>query len=332
MTAVAPPLLEVGALETRFSTDAGLVHAVDGLSFSVNRGDTLALVGESGCGKSVTALSILRLVPDPPGRVTGGEILFEGHDLLKLSGREMRRIRGGEISMIFQDPMTSLNPVLTVGDQISEAIRTHERCTHRSAWRRCVELLDLVRIPDPHRRVHDYPHRLSGGMRQRVMIAMAVACAPKLLIADEPTTALDVTIQAQVLGLLDRLKRELGMTVLLITHDLGVVAEWANRVVVMYAGNKAEEGPVDNLFEQPLHPYTEGLLEAIPHAGRLHYTKAPLHEISGTVPTLIAPAARCRFAERCAKAIDICHRQAPGPFRPATGREVSCFVAERDLA
>ena len=226
MTAVAPPLLEVKALETRFSTDAGLVHAVDGLSFSVNRGDTLALVGESGCGKSVTALSILRLVPDPPGRVTGGEVLFEGHDLFELSRRDMRRIRGGEISMIFQDPMTSLNPVLTVGDQISEAIRTHERVTLRSAWRRCVDLLDLVRIPDPHRRVHDYPHRLSGGMRQRVMIAMAIACAPKLLIADEPTTALDVTIQAQVLGLLDRLKRDLGMTVLLITHDLGVVAEW----------------------------------------------------------------------------------------------------------
>ena len=245
---------------------------MDGLSFAVKKGDNLALVGESGCGKSVTALSILRLVPDPPGRVAGGEILFEGHDLLKLSGREMRRIRGGEISMIFQDPMTSLNPVLTVGDQISEAIRTHERGTHRSVWRRCVELLDLVRIPDPHRRVHDYPHRLSGGMRQRVMIAMAVACAPKLLIADEPTTALDVTIQAQVLGLLDRLKRELGMTVLLITHDLGVVAEWANRVVVMYAGNKVEEGPVDNLFEQPLHPYTEGLLEAIParRAASLH--------------------------------------------------------------
>ena len=332
MSGGAPPLLDVRALETRFSTDAGPVHAVDGLSFSVNKGDSLALVGESGCGKSVTALSILRLVPDPPGRVAGGEILFDGHDLLKLSGREMRRIRGGEISMIFQDPMTSLNPVLTVGDQISEAIRTHERGTHRSAWRRCVELLDLVRIPDPHRRVHDYPHRLSGGMRQRVMIAMAVACAPKLLIADEPTTALDVTIQAQVLGLLDRLKRELGMTVMLITHDLGVVAEWANRVVVMYAGNKVEEGPVDDLFEQPLHPYTEGLLEAIPHGGRFHYTKAPLNEISGTVPTLIAPAARCRFAERCAKSIDICHRQAPAPFRPATGREVSCFVVERELA
>ncbi len=332
MSGVAPPLLEVRALETRFSTEAGLVHAVDGLSFSVNKGDSLALVGESGCGKSVTALSILRLVPDPPGRVAGGEILFEGYDLLKLSRRDMRRIRGGEMSMIFQDPMTSLNPVLTIGDQISEAIRTHESVSRRSAWRRCVELLELVRIPDPHRRVHDYPHRLSGGMRQRAMIAMAVACAPKLLIADEPTTALDVTIQAQVLGLLDRLKRELGMTVLLITHDLGVVAEWANRVVVMYAGNKVEEGRVDELFAQPLHPYTQGLLGAIPQAGRVHYTNARLHEISGTVPNLIDPPARCRFAERCAKAIDICHREYPAPFRPAAGREVSCFVAERDLA
>ena len=332
MNGVAPPLIEVRALETRFSTEAGLVHAVDGLSFAVNKGDSLALVGESGCGKSVTALSILRLVPDPPGRVAGGEILFEGHDLLKLSRRDMRHIRGGEISMIFQDPMTSLNPVLTIGDQISEALRTHEAVSRRSAWRRCVELLELVRIPDPHRRVHDYPHRLSGGMRQRAMIAMAVACAPKLLIADEPTTALDVTIQAQVLGLLDRLKRELGMTVLLITHDLGVVAEWANRVVVMYAGNKVEEGRVDELFAQPLHPYTQGLLGAIPQAGQVHYTNAQLHEISGTVPNLIDPPARCRFAERCAKAIDICHRECPVPFRPVAGREVSCFVAERDLA
>jgi len=333
MTTKPSPVLEVRALETCFSTDAGTVHAVDDLTFSIDKGDTLALVGESGCGKSVTALSILRLVPDPPGRIVGGEIMFKGRDLLRLSSREMRRIRGNAISMVFQDPMTSLNPVFTIGDQISEAIRTHESVSRREAWRRSVELLELVRMPDPHRRVHDYPHRLSGGMRQRVMMAMAVACGPELLIADEPTTALDVTIQAQVLTLLDRLKREFGMTVLLITHDLGVVAEWANRVVVMYAGRKVEEARVAELFARPLHPYTEGLMGAIPHTDRdLHYTDAPLREIPGTVPTLINVPPGCRFADRCPKVIDTCRREDPRPFRPTPVREVSCFVAERELA
>ena len=333
MTTKPSPVLEVRALETCFFTDAGTVGAVDGLTFSIDKGDTLALVGESGCGKSVTALSVLGLVPDPPGRIVGGEIVFEGRDLLQLPAREMRRIRGNAISMVFQDPMTSLNPVFTIGDQISEAIRTHGSVSRREAWRRSVELLDLVRMPDPHRRVHDYPHRLSGGMRQRVMMAMAVACGPKILIADEPTTALDVTIQAQVLTLLDRLKREFGMTVLLITHDLGVVAEWANRVVVMYAGRKVEEANVAELFARPLHPYTEGLMGAIPRADRdLHYTDLPLREIPGTVPTLIDVPPGCRFADRCPKAIDTCRREDPTPFRPTSGREVSCFVAERESA
>ena len=333
MTTKPSPVLEVRALETCFFTDVGTVGAVDGLTFSINKGDTLALVGESGCGKSVTALSVLRLVPDPPGRIVGGEIVFEGRDLLQLPAREMRRIRGNAISMVFQDPMTSLNPVFTVGDQISEAIRTHASVSRREAWRRSVELLDLVRLPDPHRRVHDYPHRLSGGMRQRVMMAMAVACGPKILIADEPTTALDVTIQAQVLTLLDHLKREFGMTVLLITHDLGVVAEWANRVVVMYAGRKVEEANVAELFARPLHPYTEGLMGAIPHADRdVHYTELPLREIPGTVPTLIDVPPGCRFVDRCPKAIDTCRREDPTAFRPTSGREVSCFVAERESA
>lgn len=332
MTSKSSPVLEVRALKTCFFTDAGTARAVDGLTFSVDKGDTLALVGESGCGKSVTALSILRLVRDPPGRIVGGEIVFEGRDLLQLSSREMRRIRGNAISMVFQDPMTSLNPVFTIGDQISEAIRTHESVSRQGAWRRSVELLELVRIPDPHRRIHDYPHRLSGGMRQRIMMAMAVACGPKLLIADEPTTALDVTIQAQVLTLLDRLKREFGMTVLLISHDLGVVAEWANRVVVMYAGRKVEEASVAELFARPLHPYTEGLMGAIPHTDRgLHYTNMPLREIPGTVPTLIDVPPGCRFADRCPKAVDMCRHEDPRPFRPTAGREVSCFVAEREF-
>ena len=333
MTSKSSPVLEVRVLKTWFFTDAGTARAVDGLTFSVDKGDTLALVGESGCGKSVTALSILGLVRDPPGRIVGGEIVFEGRDLLQLSSREMRRIRGNAVSMVFQDPMTSLNPVFTIGDQISEAIRTHESISRQGAWRRSVELLDLVRIPDPHRRIHDYPHRLSGGMRQRVMMAMAVACGPRILIADEPTTALDVTIQAQVLTLLDSLKREFGMTVLLITHDLGVVAEWANRVVVMYAGRKVEEARVAELFARPLHPYTEGLMDAIPHTDReLHYTNMPLREIPGTVPTLIDVPPGCRFADRCPKAFDMCCREDPRPFRPTTSREVSCFVAEREFA
>ncbi len=332
MTSKSSPVLEVRALKTCFFTDAGTARAVDGLTFSIDKGDTLALVGESGCGKSVTALSILRLVRDPPGRIVGGEIVFEGRDLLQLSSREMRRIRGNVISMVFQDPMTSLNPVFTIGDQISEAIRTHESVSRQGAWRRSMELLELVRIPDPHRRIHDYPHRLSGGMRQRVMMAMAVACGPRILIADEPTTALDVTIQAQVLTLLDSLKREFGMTVLLITHDLGVVAEWANRVVVMYAGRKVEEARVAELFARPLHPYTEGLMGAIPHTDRdLHYTNMPLREIPGTVPTLIDVPPGCRFADRCPKAVDMCRREDPRPFRPTAGREVSCFVAEREF-
>ncbi|MDP6815875.1 MAG: ABC transporter ATP-binding protein [Alphaproteobacteria bacterium] len=330
MTTEPTPVLEVRALETCFFTDAGTVGAVDGLTFSIRKGDTLALVGESGCGKSVTALSILRLVPDPPGRIAGGEIVFEGRDLLRLSSREMRRIRGNAISMVFQDPMTSLNPVFTIGDQISEAIQTHESVPRRTAWRRSVELLELVRMPDPHRRVHDYPHRLSGGMRQRVMMAMAVACGPKILIADEPTTALDVTIQAQVLTLLDRLKREFGMTVLLITHDLGVVAEWANRVVVMYAGRKVEDAPVDEMLTNPKHPYTRGLIACVPHLQAVPSAeRPPLTEVPGVVPSIVELGrGGCPFAPRCAQAMARCREQMPPPTAVVEGHQAACWLLE----
>jgi peptide/nickel transport system ATP-binding protein len=303
------PLLKVCDLSTHFLTRQGRLPAVDHVSFHIEPGETLALVGESGCGKSVTAASILRLVPDPPGRIAGGEIWFEGRDLLKLSMQEMRGLRGNRIGMIFQEPMTSLNPVLTVGYQITEAIRAHRTVSRADAERRTIDLLNLVRIPDAHRQIHEYPHRLSGGMRQRVMIAMALACDPVLLIADEPTTALDVTTQAQILELLDDLKKRLGMAMLLITHDLGIVAQSAQRVLVMYAGRVVEQAGVEQLFGNPLHPYTRGLLNSLPQpdadvdaAGR----PLPLREIAGLVPSLNALPAGCRFAPRCAYALDAC--------------------------
>ncbi|MDF2114351.1 ABC transporter ATP-binding protein [Roseiarcaceae bacterium H3SJ34-1] len=303
------PLLDVRDLTTHFFTQKGAFAAVDKVSFSVNAGETMALVGESGCGKSVTAASILRLVPDPPGRITGGEIIFEGRDLLSLTMREMRKVRGGRIGMIFQEPMTSLNPVFTIGDQITESLREHRSISRADAERRAIELLDLVRIPDARRQIHNYPHRLSGGMRQRAMIAMALACDPALLIADEPTTALDVTTQAQILELLDELKRSLGMAILLITHDLGVVAEYAQSVLVMYAGRGVEAAKVEDLFHSPIHPYTRGLLGALPHPdddvdseGR----PLPLNEISGMVPALDAMPAGCRFEPRCSYAVPAC--------------------------
>src|SRR5882757_5914620 len=280
------PLLDVRDLSTHFFTQEGAFAAVDKVSFSVNAGETMALVGESGCGKSATAASILRLIPDPPGRIVGGEIMFEGKDLLSLTMREMRKVRGDRIGMIFQEPMTSLNPVFTIGDQITETIREHRTISRTAAERRAIELLDLVRIPDARRQLHNYPHRLSGGMRQRAMIAMALACNPALLIADEPTTALDVTTQAQILELLDELKRSLGMAILLITHDLGVVAESAQRVLVMYAGRVVETARVEDLFSRPAHPYTRGLLDSLPRpdeqvdrSGR----PPPLREIAGVV-------------------------------------------------
>ena len=299
---MAEPLLRVQNLITAFDTDRGLIKAVDDVSFDVPEGSTLAVVGESGCGKSVTALSVMRLVPTPPGQILGGRIEFRGRDLLKLRPREMRAVRGDQISMIFQEPMTSLNPVYSVGWQIVEAIRIHRKTSRRAAQDRAVQMLDLVGIPSASERVDSYPHQLSGGMRQRVMIAMALSCDPALLIADEPTTALDVTIQAQILDLLGRLQNELGMSIVFITHDLGVVAEFASHVVVMYAGRVVETAPVEALFEDPRHPYTRGLLESVPPMDVSQSAGRPrrLPTIEGMVPDLASLPAGCRFADRCA--------------------------------
>jgi peptide/nickel transport system ATP-binding protein len=295
----ATPLLEVKCLTTDFMSDKGTVHAVDSVSFHINPSETVGLVGESGSGKSATALSIMRLIR-PPGCITAGEIFYKGQDLLTLSPREMQEIRGKEIAMIFQEPMSSLNPVFTIGDQIAEVVQVHEGMSRRQAMNRAAELLSIVHIPSPERRLREYPHQLSGGMRQRVMIAIALSCTPKLLIADEPTTALDVTIQAQILDLLKELKSQFGMAVLLITHDLGVVAETAQRGIVMYAANIVEEAPVDELFETPLHPYTQGLLRSVPRIDLVAGKRRRLAQIPGTVPTLsgeLRPC--CRFAPRC---------------------------------
>jgi peptide/nickel transport system ATP-binding protein len=304
-------VLDVKNLRTVFFTNSGLFRAVDDVSFRVRRGETLAIVGESGCGKSVSALSIMRLVPNPPGRIVGGSILLGGDDLLALDEAEMREIRGNRVSMIFQEPMTSLNPVIRIGDQISEAVRLHRKLTARQARDRAVEMLRLVRIPEPARRAQEYPHQLSGGMRQRAMIAMALACRPALLIADEPTTALDVTIQAQILALILDLQKELGMGLILITHDLGVVAQTAQRVVVMYAGRKVEEADVETLFDTPRHPYTRGLMASIPTAPAAEEKNARLAEIPGTVPSLTRLPAGCAFAPRCPLAIDRCRNEYP---------------------
>jgi peptide/nickel transport system ATP-binding protein len=319
------PLLDVEELSTHFFTRQGRLPAVDRVSFHIEPKETVALVGESGCGKSVTAASILRLVPDPPGRIVGGKIMFEGRDLLTLSGREMRALRGNRIGMVFQDPMTSLNPVLTIGDQITEASRAHRAISRASAERRTLELLELVRIPDPHRQIREYPHRLSGGMRQRVVMAMALACDPVLLIADEPTTALDVTTQAQILELLDELKQRLGMAILLITHDLGIVAQSAQRVIVMYAGRVVEQASVEQLFTNPLHPYTRGLLGSLPRpelAVDEPGLPPPLKEIAGIVPPLAALPAGCHFAPRCAHAEKAC-RNSEVRLMPFCGRSVA---------
>ncbi|WMT75516.1 ABC transporter ATP-binding protein [Bradyrhizobium sp. Ash2021] len=305
-------VLDVKNLQTVFFTNSGLFKAVDDVSFTVRRGETLAIVGESGCGKSVSALSIMRLVPDPPGRIVGGSVTLEGTDLLSLDEAEMRKIRGDRISMIFQEPMTSLNPVMRIGDQITEAVQLHRSMTNKEAWKKAVEMLRLVRIPEPERRAIEYPHQLSGGMRQRAMIAMALACRPALLIADEPTTALDVTIQAQILALIVDLQKELGTGLILITHDLGVVAQTAQRVIVMYAGKKVEEASVEALFENPRHPYTRGLMASMPAViGLGAKTDARLTEIPGMVPSLTNLPVGCAFAPRCAMAIDRCHQEYP---------------------
>ena len=299
-------LLEVNNLRTHFPTRAGLVRAVDGVSFYLDRGELLGLVGESGCGKSMTALSVMRLIA-PPGKIVGGEILFDGKDLLKFSDSEMRQMHGDDIAMIIQDPMTSLNPVYTVGEQIAEALRLHRKLSHKQARQAAIEAMREVAIPDPGRRASDYPHQLSGGMRQRVMIAMALACNPKLLIADEPTTALDVTIQAQILELLDDLRKQRELAVLLITHDLGVVAEVADRVAVMYTGKIVEESPVDELFARPKHPYTEGLLRSVPKLTSEHVIKQErLETIEGTVPRPTDLPPGCHFAPRCSHRMPRC--------------------------
>jgi len=326
----APPLLDVEDLHTWFFTRDGVVRAVDGVSFRVMPGETLAIVGESGCGKSVTALSLLRLVPSPPGRIVSGSIHFEGRDLLSLSDAEMRDIRGNRISMIFQEPMTSLNPVMTIGRQIGEALMLHQKLSRPRARARAVEMLRLVHIPEPQRRIEQYPHELSGGMRQRVMIAMALACDPKLLIADEPTTALDVTIQAQILDPMRELKQKIDAAIVLITHDLGVVAEMAERVVVMYAGHKAEEAPVKALFRRPLHPYTKGLLGSVPRLGVAQDGIPPrLVEIPGTVPSLKDQLPGCPFAARCGFATDICHERIPALEEKESGHFAACFHSDR---
>jgi oligopeptide/dipeptide ABC transporter ATP-binding protein len=305
-------LLSVRDLRTHFFTREGVVHAVDGVSFEVDRGRTLGIVGESGCGKTVTALSIMGLIPKPPARIVGGEILFEGRDLAKLSERALEDVRGSEIAMIFQDPMTSLNPTLTIGTQIVETIRRHTTLSKAAARRRAVELLEEVGIEDARRRLDDYPHRLSGGMRQRVMIAIAISCEPALLIADEPTTALDVTVQAQVLDLLDELRESHGMATMIITHDMGVVAEVADDVVVMYAGQIVEQAPVLELFDRPEHPYTEALMGSLPQIEGEGVREGRLVAIPGRPPDLVDPPEVCRFAERCPYAgSDGCSRHMP---------------------
>ena len=325
-------LLEVENLQTHFGTPDGVVRAVEGLSFHIDAGETLGIVGESGCGKSVTSMSILRLIPEPPGKIAGS-IRFEGKDLLKVSEQEMRDIRGNAISMIFQEPMTSLNPVMTVGKQIGETVRLHQGMNAHDAEAKAVEMLALVGIPAPGRRVGEYPHQLSGGMRQRVMIAMALACNPRLLIADEPTTALDVTIQAQILDLMRDLKTRLGSAIMLITHDLGVVAEMAQRVVVMYAGRKVEEASVNEIFAHPLHPYTRGLLGAVPKLGSSldEGGRNRLAEIGGLVPSLRKPIVGCAFAGRCSMVTEICRRIAPAIELKVPNHSVACHYAGQEV-
>ena len=324
----AAPLLEIDGLRTYFDTLQGEVRSVNGVSYRVEVGQTVGVVGESGCGKSVTALSVMRLIPTPPGRYAGGAIRYRGTDLLKLSEAEMRKIRGNRISMIFQEPMTSLNPVLTIGRQIAETVMLHQQVGRKEALERATEMLRLVQIPEPHRRVNEYPHQLSGGMRQRVMIALALVCHPEVLIADEPTTALDVTIQAQILELLRGLQKKMGMGIVMITHDLGVVAECCDRVVVMYAGRKVEEADVIDLFDRPLHPYTRALMASMPS---MNAHTARLTEIPGIVPAPYEPERGCAFAPRCGFATERCRNEIPAIEDHGEGAAhlVACFEVAR---
>ena len=320
------PLLEIKGLKTHFKTDDGWLHAVDGVDMHIDAGETLGVVGESGCGKSVTAKTVMKLIDMPPGKIVAGQVLWQGRDLVPLGPQEMQKIRAKEIAIIFQEPMTSLNPVYTIGEQIAESIRLHDGLSRKGAMDRAVEMLQLVRIPTPERRVHDYPHQFSGGMRQRVMIAIALACNPKLLIADEPTTALDVTIQAQILDLMGELKDRLGMAVMLITHAMGVVAETAQRVVVMYAGKVVEEASVEQLFARPRHPYTQGLIRSIPRIDTAALHKVRLEAIGGTVPKLINPAEGCRFAGRCKFVMPECCTATPPLREVVPGHKVACIL------
>jgi peptide/nickel transport system ATP-binding protein len=325
--------LDVEGLQTYFFTRQGVVKAVDGVSFQLKKGEVLGIVGESGCGKSITALSVMRLVPDPPGKIVGGRVTLDGVDLLERTDEEMRAIRGNEISMIFQEPMTSLNPVLTIGYQISEALTLHQGLSKTAALERAREMLDVVKIPEAAQRIREYPHQLSGGMRQRAMIAMALACNPKVLIADEPTTALDVTIQAQILDLIVNLQRDLGTAVILITHDLGVIAETAQRVVVMYAGRKVEEAGVEALFAEPMHPYTHGLLASVPHLDSMRGADKPvverLAEIPGIVPALVDLPDGCVFAPRCPHSDAKCEAQYPPYEQRNEGHWVACWHSDK---
>ncbi|KQT15665.1 MAG: ABC transporter ATP-binding protein [Bradyrhizobium sp.] len=325
------PLLEIKGLKTHFSTDDGILQAVDGVDITINKGETLCVVGESGCGKTVTAMSILKLIAMPPGRIAAGQIIFEGRDLVPLTSNQLDEIRAKEIGFIFQEPMTSLNPVLTIGEQIAESLRRHEAVTRKQALERTIEMLKLVQIPNAEGRVHNYPHQFSGGMRQRVMIAMALACKPKLIIADEPTTALDVTIQAQILDLLQDMKDRFGMAVMLITHAMGVVAETAQRVVVMYAGKVVEEALVDDLFGDPRHPYTQGLIRSIPRIDLDAEHKTRLEAIGGSVPILINPPVGCRFAPRCKFAMNVCTEREPLLREIAPGHRMACHLGDTGL-
>ena len=328
---MSEPLIQLKNLTTHFFTPEGVVKAVERVSFGIDKGRTLGVLGESGCGKSVTALTIMRLIPEPPGKILEGEIEFQGSDLLKVSPAAMREVRGKDIAMIFQEPMTSLNPVYTVGDQIAETYIIHQGMGKPEAFQRAAEMLRLVGIPAPERRVHEYPHQLSGGMRQRAMIAMAMACRPKLLIADEPTTALDVTIQAQILDLMLGLQEEMGMAIMIITHDLGVISEVSDEVVVMYAGQVVEYASIENLFLQPRHPYTIGLMNSIPQLGRkFKEGKARLKEIPGLVPNLIRLPPGCLFQPRCPMAFQTCTRERPPLFPLDSGHGVRCWLAEKE--
>jgi len=320
------PLLEIRGLKTHFATDDGIVRAVDGVDLTIEKGETLGVVGESGCGKTVTAMSILKLIAMPPGRIVEGRIMFEGRDLVPLTSRALDEVRAKKIGFIFQEPMTSLKPVLTIGEQIAESLRRHEGLSGRDALDRTVEMLKLVQIPNAPARVQDYPYQFSGGMRQRVMIAMALACKPKLVIADEPTTALDVTIQAQILDLLQDMKERFGMAVMLITHAMGVVAETAQRVVVMYAGKIVEEAPVGTLFEDPRHPYTQGLIRSIPRIDLDSAHKTRLEAIGGSVPIMINPPPGCRFAPRCRHAMSLCTEREPALREIAPGHRMACHL------